>query len=370
MEFDYLDALIEADFEETIETAGDGNRHVWVVVEVDGDKVLPGSLAVLGQGRDIADQFGVYLFAVLLGNDLAQALPGSLAAYGADSVLLVDNPALEQYQVETFTTVLADLVRERRPEILLLPATPLGNDLAPRLAQRLETGLISHCVQLGLDMAERQLLGTVARMHGDYFHTLACPEARPQLATLEPGSFAMPCADAYLSGTVERLTRSLDLPTSRISWLEMDTAISLAEKSVQVSAVAPLTESRIIVAAGRGVQDAEGFALAEQLADALAGQVAGSRGALDEGWINIEQQVGITGQAVKPDLYIACGISGAIQHLVGIQEARFVIAINKDENAPIMQVANLAAVGDVKEIMKALLDLLDKQSVINSRRPG
>ena len=248
MEFDYLDALIEADLEEKLETTGDGYRHVWVVVEVDGDKVLPGSLAVLGQGRDIADQFGVYLFAVLLGNDLGQALPGSLAAYGADSVLLVDNPALEQYQVETFTTVLADLARERRPEILLLSATPLGNDLAPRLAQQLETGLISHCVQLGLDMAERQLLGTVARMHGDYFHTLACPGARPQLATLEPGSFTLPNAaslpeaDVYRTDSVERLTISLDAPASRISWLEMDTAASQAAEPAPVSAAAPLAD--------------------------------------------------------------------------------------------------------------------------------
>jgi electron transfer flavoprotein alpha subunit len=350
MEFDYLDALIEADLEEPDETTGDEYRHVWVVAEVDDHSILPASLAALGQGRDIADQFGVYLFAVLLGHELDDALAESLAAFGADKVLLVDDPALASYQVEMYTMALANLISERQPEILLLSATPLGNDLAPRLAQRLETGLISHCVQLGLDMAERQLLGIVARMHGDYFHTLACPQARPQLATLETDAFHLPYTEAGRSPMVERIAPALDGTKGRLTWMEMDTAVTPAVK--------PLAESHIIVAAGRGLQDAEGFALARQLAVALGGQVAGSRGALDKGWIDVEQQVGITGQTVKPDLYIACGISGAIQHLVGIQETRFVIAINSDENAPIMQKANLGAVGDVKAILRVLLDSL------------
>ena len=171
----------------------------------------------------------------------------------------------------------------------------------------------------------------------------------------------MPYAAAYLSGTVERLTMSLDSPASIISWLEMETAIFQAEKPAPVSAVTPLAESRIIVAAGRGLQDAEGFALAEQLADALAGQVAGSRGALDEGWINIEQQVGITGQTVKPDLYIACGISGAIQHLAGMQDSDYIIAINKDADAPIMKVADLAIVGDVNKVVPELIAQIKAQ---------
>ncbi|NCF67484.1 MAG: electron transfer flavoprotein subunit alpha [Chloroflexi bacterium] len=353
MDFGYLDALIEADLDKAVEIETGGvYRHVWVLAEVNKQDILRASLAALGQGCDIADQFGVYLFAVLLGHRLDNRLAETLGAYGADQVLLVDDPALAQYQVETYTTTLANLISERQPEILLLPATPLGNDLAPRLAQRLETGLISHCVQLGLDMAERQLLGTVARMHGDYFHTLACPQARPQLATLEPDAFHLPYTDAGRSPIVERIAPGLDGAKGRLRWVEMDTAVTPAVK--------PLAESHIIVAAGRGLQDAEGFALAEQLAVALGGQVAGSRGALDEGWIDVEQQVGITGQTVKPDLYIACGISGAIQHLVGIQETRFVIAINSDENAPIMQRANLGAVGDVKAILRALLASLKR----------
>ncbi len=347
MDFSYLDLLIEAELEEPLETSVNGYRHVWVIVETDEYGVLPESLAVLGQGRDIADQFGVYLFAVVFGHRLADDLIDSLAAVGADNVLLVDDPALAEYQVETVTTALADLIRARRPEIVLLSATPLGNDLAPRLAQRLETGLISHCVQLGLDMAERQLLGTVVRLEGSVFHTLACPEARPQCATLEPGAFQPPYADTGRVAAVERVAVDLAGVNGCLSWEDMATAVAHPVK--------PLADAQIIVAAGRGLQDTEGFALVEQLADVLGGQIAGSRGALDEGWIDVEQQVGMTGQTVKPDLYIACGISGAIQHLAGIQEARFIIAINRDENAPIMHVANVSAVGDAKDIVTALL---------------
>lgn len=353
MDFTYLETLLDTDLEEFEETLSDGYRHVWVIVEAGAQGILPESLAAVGQGRDIADQFGVYLFAILCGNDLPDELADPLIAVGADKVLLVEDTALAQYQVETMTTALSNLIQERRPEIVLLSATPLGNDLAPRLSQRLETGLISHCMDLGLDMAERQLLGVVSRLEGNVFQTLACPRSRPQLATLEPGAFQLPYADSSRLAAVERVTVNLEGENGRLTW--EDLAVTVEQRVVS------LTDAKIIVAAGRGLKDEEGFALAQQLADLLGGQIAGSRGALDEGWIDVKQQVGMTGQSVKPDLYIACGISGAIQHLVGIQDARFVIAINRDENAPIVKAANVSAIGDAKEIVAALIEVLKER---------
>ena len=352
LDFSYLDMLLEEESEELVEETGEGYRHVWVLAEADNRSLTPVTLEVMGQGRDIADQFGIYLFALLLGSDLDGALAQDLIHFGADKVLVVDDPALAQYQVEIYVEAVGELVNERQPEILLMPASPMGNDLAPRLAQRLETGLISHCVQLSLDMAERQLLGTFARMGGEYFHTISCPQARPQIATIEPGCFRPAYEEEFRQGEVEHLPLSVDSEAGRLTWLDMDAAVEKRPIS--------LAQATVIVSAGRGLKDEQGFALMQRLADVLGGQTAGSRGALDEGWIDVAQQVGITGQTVKPDLYIACGISGAIQHYVGMQEAGFVVAINRDEDAPIMKVANVALVGDGQEIVAALIKELSE----------
>jgi electron transfer flavoprotein alpha subunit len=352
LDFSYLDSLLEEESEELIEEAGEGYRHVWVMAECFDGSLTQATLEAVGQGREIADQFGVYLFSLLLGHDLEGALAKDLIYYGADKVLVGDDPALAPYQVEIYAKVLKDLVNERRPEILLLPASAMGNDLAPRLAQRLETGLISHCVQLSLDMAERLLLGTFARMGGEYFHTAACPVARPQMATLEPGYFTPAFRDEFRQGEVEQLKLDLENVEAKLTWLDMDAALEKRPIS--------LAETPIIVAAGRGMKNEQGFALAEQLAEVLGGQAAGSRGALDEGWIDQTQQVGMTGQTVKPTLYIACGISGAIQHYLGMKESDFVVAINRDEEAPIMKAANVGLVGDSQEIVAALIEELSE----------
>jgi len=352
MDFSYLEALMGEELEEVVEEVGPGYRHVWVVAEVTDGALTPATREVMGQGRDIADQFGVYLYGVLLGSDLDEELARALIRYGADKVFVMDDPALAQYQVETYTKALADLVKARRPEILLLPASPWGNDLAPRLAQRLNTGLISHCVQLSLDMAERQLLGTFPMLGGEYFHTFACPEARPQMATLQPGAFRPAYEDPYRSGEIEKVPVELEGVAGKLTWLDMDASV---EKPP-----VPLAKAKVIVSAGRGLKDKEGFALVQQLAAALGGEVAGSRGAFDEGWINEEQQVGMTGQTVKPNLYIACGISGAIQHYLGMQNAGFIVAINRDEKAPIMKVAHIGVVGDAREVIPVLISTLAK----------
>jgi electron transfer flavoprotein alpha subunit len=349
MDFSFLDDYAEEEAGPQIAETGEGYRNIWVLAELAEGALCPSTLEVLGQARELADQIGVYVYGVLLGQEV-ESLGQELIAYGADLVLVGEDAALGEYQPETYTQALACMVEQYRPEILLLPATAMGNDLAPRLAQRLNTGLISHCVELGLDMSERLLLGTFPVLGGEMYHTAACPDARPQMATLEPGYFRAPYEDTYRSGDVQEVDLNLGETEGTLSWFDLDAQVDLP--------VIPLSRARVVVSAGRGLQDAEGFALAEQLAEALGGVVAGSRGAFDEGWIKEGQIVGIGGQEIAPDLYVACGVSGDVYHYFGLQEAKFVVAINPDANAPIMKVANIAMVADAKQVIPALLEVL------------
>jgi electron transfer flavoprotein alpha subunit len=350
MDFSYLDSLIEEEVgaEEVPET-GTGYRHVMAVVEAAGGTLDPTAAQVLGAARDLADQIGVYVYGVLLGDGVTGA-GDQLAAYGADKVFVVDNPALAEYQPKPYVQALAAAINQVRPEIVLMAATPLGNDLAPAVAQRLSTGLISHCLKLDLDMSERLMLGSYGVLGNDVYYTLACPEARPQMATLEPGYFREPYRDANRSADVQAVDVELEEEAGRLTWQDLNATIELP--------AVPLRKARVIVSAGRGMVDAEGFNLVEELAAALGGVVAGTRGALDEGWIGEEQVVGVGGESVAPDLYVACGLSGDIHHYFGMQKAKFVVAINPDEQAPIMKAANLAVVGDARQVIPAMLQAI------------
>ena len=349
MDFSYLDDWTEEEAGPQIEEVGEGYRNVWVLAQADGGALLPSTLEVMGQAREMADQIGAYVYSVLLGDGVT-SLGEKLFAYDADKVLVADHASLAEYQPEVYVHVLACLVEQYRPEILLLSATPLGNDLAPRLAQRLNTGLASHCIQLSLDMSERLLLGTFPILGGEVFHTVACPQARPQMATLEPGYFRTPYLDEYRSGNVQEVELDLGDVSGRLTWTDLQATVELPS--------VPLPRARVVVSAGRGMGDAGGFALVEQLAQALGGIVAGSRGAFDEGWITENQIVGVGGEFIAPDLYVACGVSGDIYHYFGVQDAKFVVAINPDENAPIMRNANMAIVGDARQIIPAMLEAL------------
>jgi electron transfer flavoprotein alpha subunit len=352
MDFSYLDDWLEEEVgAEAIEEAGEGYRNIWLVAEMAAGQPLPATLQALGQARDLADQIGVYVFGILLGDGASQAAE-SLIGYGADRVLVADHPGLAEYQPEAYLKVLGDLVEQYRPEILLLPATPLGNDLAPRLAQRLNTGLISHCTRLGLDMSQRLLLGTFPVMGGEVYHTVACPEARPQMATLEPGCFRLPYEDTYRSGNVQSVEVDLEGASGRMTWVDLATTVDLPPPT--------LGKARVVVAAGRGMGDGDGFALVQQLAQALGGVTAGTRGAQDAGWVDESQVVGVGGEFVAPDLYVACGVSGDIYHQFGLQGAKFIVAINTDETAPIMKTANMAVIGDARQIIGAILDALNR----------
>lgn len=347
MDFSYLETLLEEELG-LVEEAGEGYRNVWVLAEVTEGRIALHTLEVMGKARELADSLGVYLYAVLLGHGVSDLARG-LIPYGADKVWVVDHPALEPYQPEVFCQAMAMLVEQKRPEVLLLSASDLGNDLAPRLAQRLRTGLLSHCLDLAVDMAERLLVGTCPAMGGRYFELYACPEARPQIATVEPGQFRVPYEDPYRSGEVEAVDLPLEGAAGGLTWEEVDTPFA--------PPLEPLSKAKVIVAGGRGMGDAESFRLLEELAEALGGQVAGSRGAVDEGWIREERQVGVANPPVAPRLYLACGISGNVFHYFGLQDAEFLVAINADPQAPIFKVANVGVVGDAKAVVRELLAL-------------
>jgi electron transfer flavoprotein alpha subunit len=340
MDLDFLESMMGEVEEES------PYRDIWVVAEKEGDALAPVVLEMLGQARQLSDSLGVYVKAVFLGES-TEELRQALIANGADVVYVTDDPRLREYNTKVYSKVLGDLIEEGKPEIVLLGATSMGRDLAPRLAQRLGTALFTNCLSLEIDEMQRQLLATYPVYSGEYFQTSVCPKARPQMATVLPGAFRPLPADPSRTGEVETIPVDVD-------GLEVRSKV-LKVISKEVRPELPLDRAKIVVSGGRGMEDAESFALVEELAEALGGQVGGSRGAVDEGWMGEERQVGLGGTQIAPNLYVACGIAGAIQHYAGILDSKFVVAINKDPNATIFQVADVGIVGDVHEVLPALI---------------
>jgi electron transfer flavoprotein alpha subunit len=336
MDLDFLESMMGEVEEES------PYRDIWVVAEKEGDALLPVVLEMLGKARQLANSLGVYVKAVFLGES-TEEFRQALIRNGADVVYVTDDPRLSEYSTEIYSKVLGDLIEEEKPEIVLLGATSMGRDLAPRLG----TALFTNCLSLEIDEMQRQLLATYPLYGGEYFQTSVCPEARPQIATVLPGAFRPPLADSSRTGEVETVAVDIDDLEIRSKVLKV--------VSEEVRPEVPLDKAKIVVSGGRGMGDAESFALVQELAEVLGGQVGGSRGAVDEGWIGEERQVGLGGAQIAPDLYVACGISGAIQHYAGILDSKFVVAINKDPNATIFQVADVGIVGDVHEVLPALI---------------
>jgi len=323
-------------------------RDVWVFGEIRDDKPVRVVLELLGAGRGLADQTGQKLCAVLAGDRLG-TLPDELIAYGADQVFLAGHPGLAVFRDEPYAAVLAAAVNRYRPSILLFGATAAGRSLAPRLAARLRTGLTADCTGLNIDRDSGDLLQTRPAFGGNIMATIITPGRRPQMATVRPGVFKPLQRDDHRRGEVVRLTISDDLLTAR-------TEVSgfTAEETETVN----LEEATIIVAGGRGLGSAGNFALVKELAGLLGGAVGASRAVVDEGWISYAHQIGQTGKTVDPRLYIACGISGAVQHLAGMQGSEIIVAINKNPAAPIFKVATFGLVGDVVQILKELIGQL------------
>jgi electron transfer flavoprotein alpha subunit len=326
-------------------------RGVWVYVEQMDGKAEPVSWQLLGKGRELAQDLGVELAALVLGSHV-EHLADEAAGYGADKVYLIDTPILKDYRAETHMRSCAYLVEKYSPEILLIGATGLGRDLAGGVATHLETGLTADCTGLTIDKANRYLEQTRPAFGGNIMATILCEKARPQMASVRPNVMLTP---PFVPGRKATLVRE------SISMEEKDTLTKVLEiVPIQCESSVDITAVGVIVSGGRGLLGSENFKMLQELADLLGGVVAGSRSAVDAGWIRHERQVGQTGKTVRPKLYLACGISGAIQHLVGMQDAEYIIAINKDVHAPIFDVAHLGIVGDVFEIVPAMIEELRK----------
>jgi len=329
-------------------------KGIWVFAEQREGVIQKVALELVATAKKLAAVKGAETTAVILGSGVAK-LADALVAAGADRVLVADHELLARYTTDAYTKVLCDLVTERKPEILLVGASYLGRDLGPRVAARLGTGLTADCTGLEIDPESGNLMMTRPAFGGNLMATIECAERRPQMATVRPGVFEAPkvavagtaagAAPAARKGAVEIVKPALAASDLRVS-------IDKVVKTVKE--IADIGEARFIVSGGRGLGCRENFAILDELAQALGGVVGSSRAAVDAGWTDKAQQVGQTGKTVRPQIYIACGISGAIQHLAGMQESDFIIAINKDESAPIMKMADIAVVGDLFKVVPEL----------------
>lgn len=321
-------------------------RGVWVVGEVTDGHLAGVSLELLGKGRDLAETLEVPLSLILLG---AEVEPLALTAgeYGADRVYVVEHPVLHHYRTAPYTDVISGLINRYKPEIVLFGATAMGRDLASRIAARIQAGLTADCTGLEIDREQRLLLQTRPAFGGNVMATIVCRHARPQMATVRPR--VMSKREPQAGRAAEIITVHVDLDERRALTKILEVIREEAGEHVN------LAEAEIIVSGGRGLGKAENFALIQELADLLGGAVGASRATVDAGWIPAYHQVGQTGKTVKPKLYIACGISGAVQHLAGMSSSDCIVAINKDPHAPIFDVAHYGIVGDLFEVVPALI---------------
>lgn len=317
-------------------------KGVWVFAEQRRGKLQGVSLELLGEGRKIADALSTELSAVLIGNNIAGEAQ-TLIAHGADKVYLADDPVLKDFNDDSYGNILTGLIEKENPEILLSGATFIGRSFIPKVAARLKTGLTADCTSLGLD--GRNLLQIRPAFGGNIMATIVCPNRRPQMATVRPKVFKKPAPQSDREGNITNVLVPKDIPL-RTKVLEFVKDLS---SSINIS------EADIIVSGGRGLGDSKNFRLLEELAEALGGAIGASRAAVDAGWISYPHQVGQTGRTVSPKIYVACGISGAVQHLVGMQSSDIIIAINKDPNAPIFKVATYGIVGDLFEVIPLLI---------------
>ncbi len=323
---------------------GGHDESVWVFAEQRNGKLPSSSLEMLGGGRKIADKLKTKLAAILFGYDVKN-LVKELIAYGADKVYIADDSLLSFYQSETYSTTLADLIKLYKPEILLLGATVIGRDLAPRVAAKVYTGLTADCVNLDVN-ERRQLLQIVPAFGGNVMATLICPKRNPQMATVRPGVMKSLERDESRNGEITKVN---------VKIRKQDIKIKIVKVVKEKPKVLPIEGAEVVVAGGWGVGSTENWKLIEELAEALGGAVGATRPAVDEKWALEDQMIGVGGKTVRPKLYIGVGISGALQHTLGIQDSKVIVAINKDPNAPIFKGADFGIIGDLRKIIPCLV---------------
>ena len=347
-------------------------KDVWVFCEQREGKLMPTDFELISKGRDLADELGVNLCGLLLGGEGIESAAKELGGYGADKVLVCESPLLAVYNTDAYAKVICDVIEDLKPEAFLIGATNIGRDLGPRCAARLHTGLCADCTHLDVDVAnyiqflresstldvdsqkwdmeDRNLKMTRPAFGGHLMATIICPRFRPQMSTVRPGVMqTQPFDEAGAAKVVvEKVTPALTADDIHVEILDIKKS---AKKLVD------LIGADVVVSVGRGISSdpEKGIALAEELAGALGGVVGASRAVTDEGWLSADHQVGQTGKTVHPHIYVALGISGAIQHVAGMQDSETIIAINKNENAPIFGIASYGIVGDLYKVVPELI---------------
>jgi electron transfer flavoprotein alpha subunit len=334
-------------------------KGVYVYAQQVDNKLSSIAFELIGKAKDLAADLNTFVAAILVGSNVKD-LADELAEYGADKVILIDDPELKEYRTEPYTHAFASVIEKFKPEIVLIGATAIGRDLGPRVSARVHTGLTADCTQLdigdfplvareGEEQLHNQLLMTRPAFGGNTIATIACPYNRPQMATVRPGVMQkrdrIPCAKAEVIEFNPGFT-----PNNKY--------VEILEVVKAVNEVADIMDAKILVSGGRGVGSPENFKILQDLADAIGGQVSCSRAVVDAGWKPKELQVGQTGKTVRPNVYFAIGISGAIQHVAGMEESDIIIAINKDETAPIFDVADYGLVGDLNKVVPKLTEMI------------
>jgi len=324
-------------------------KGVWVVAEHYKKKIHNVSLQLLGKGRELADLLQVSLSLVILGTDFDDKLE-EFSLYGMDEIIYIKSPILKDYYSDLYTKVITELVLENKPEIILIGATPTGRDFAPRVAKRLSAGLTADCTGLEINLETRNLLQTRPTYGGAIMATIRTPSSRPQMATVRSGIFEMP----------EKTKKNVNIRKLEYKFKEKDSVFKIVKVISKTRNNVNLEDAKFIVAGGRGVGSKEKFRIIEELAEVLDAELGGSRITIELNWLDPDRQIGQTGKTVSPKLYIACGISGAIQHVVGMQNSDIIVAINKDPNAPIFNWAHYGIVGDLHEIIPVLIQEFKK----------
>ena len=332
-------------------------KGVYVFAQQVDNEINNIAFELIGKGKDLANALGTDVTAVLVGSNVKN-LADELGEYGADRVIVVDDPELKEYRTEPYAHALASVIKKYKPDVFLVGATAIGRDLGPRVSARIHTGLTADCTQLEIDdfpinpipgkeQLHNQLLMTRPAFGGNTIATIACPEFRPQMATVRPGVMQKLPKEAGRKAVIEEFNPGFTPDNKYVEILEVVKA---------VNDVADIMDAKILVSGGRGVGSAENFKLLDDLAEAIGGTVSCSRAVVDAGWKSKDLQVGQTGKTVRPNVYFAIGISGAIQHLAGMEESDLIIAINKDETAPIFDVADYGIVGDLNKIVPMLTE--------------
>ncbi len=334
-------------------------KGVYVYAQQVDNKLSSIAFELVGKAKDLAADLNTFVAAILVGSNVKN-LADELAEYGADKVILIDDPELKEYRTEPYTHAFASVIEKFKPEIVLIGATAIGRDLGPKVSARVATGLTADCTQLDIgdfplvarpneEQLHNQLLMTRPAFGGNTIATIACPYNRPQMATVRPG--VMQKKDRVPGAKAEVIEFNPGF-TPNSNYVE------ILEVVKAVNEVADIMDAKILVSGGRGVGSPENFKILQDLADAIGGQVSCSRAVVDAGWKPKELQVGQTGKTVRPNVYFAIGISGAIQHVAGMEESDIIVAINKDETAPIFDVADYGLVGDLNKVVPKLTELI------------